>query len=85
VSKKAGRSSVRIAIGVFSEFLREAAVLIAVFAPLDRVLQNKPLTVQYAVTTIGVVGVVLAIGTIRWAVPVSMTSRRVCRIASPRW
>lgn len=40
-------SKASIITGLLSEFLREAAVLIAVFAPLDHFLENKPLTFPF--------------------------------------
>ncbi|OFW21997.1 MAG: hypothetical protein A3H97_02715 [Acidobacteria bacterium RIFCSPLOWO2_02_FULL_65_29] len=55
-------SGASIVAGIGSEFLREAAVLIAVFAPLDRILENGPLTPRFVLGTIGAVAVLLAGG-----------------------
>jgi len=55
-------SSARIVAGLFGEFLREAAVLIAVFAPLDKVLQNLPLTARFMGVTLVIVAVLFGIG-----------------------
>ncbi len=44
------------------EFFREAAVLTAVFIPLDRVLLGEPLTLGWWITIIGLSGGSLAVG-----------------------
>ena len=55
-------SRASIITGFLGEFLREAAVLIAVFAPLDHFLENKPLTFPFVLITMGIVAVVLVLG-----------------------
>lgn len=52
--RKSTRAEVIVLIG---ESLREVAVLVAVFTPLDLFAQGRPLTTRFLVTTI--VGVVL--------------------------
>jgi hypothetical protein len=47
---------------MFSEFFREAAVLTAVFIPLDRLLMDEPLTIGLWITIIGISGGSLALG-----------------------
>ena len=49
---------------LLGEFLREVAVLVAVFAPLDVVLQGRSLTGGFFAAIIGFVVVPLAIGII---------------------
>ena len=44
------------------EFFREAAVLTAVFIPLDRVMISEPLTVGWAVAILLISGGSLALG-----------------------
>lgn len=44
------------------EFCREAAVLTAVFIPLDLVLIDRPLTLGWIVAILGISGGLLAIG-----------------------
>ena len=40
---------------MFGEFLREAAVLVAVFAPLDFILRERSLTTVYFLNTFAIV------------------------------
>ena len=47
---------------MFGEFCREAAVLTAVFIPLDLVLIDRPLTLGWIVAILGMAGGLLAIG-----------------------
>lgn len=47
---------------MFGEFFREAAVLTAVFIPLDRVLMSEPLTVGLWTAILGISGGSLAVG-----------------------
>jgi hypothetical protein len=47
---------------MLGEFFREAAVLVAVFAPLDLVLRDRDLTTLYWLKTIAVVGACLLLG-----------------------
>ena len=48
---------------MISEYLREAAVLVAVFIPLDRVLsQGKSFTYQWFWITVGVSAILLIAG-----------------------
>jgi hypothetical protein len=47
---------------MLGEFFREAAVLTAVFIPLDRLLMDEPLTIGLWITILGISGVSLAIG-----------------------
>jgi hypothetical protein len=47
---------------MFGEFLREAAVLTAVFIPLDRALIGETLTLGWIVAILGVSGTLLALG-----------------------
>ena len=54
---RATRGLVAVLVG---ESLREVAVLIAVFVPLDLFVQSKPLTVRFLLTTI--VGVMILFG-----------------------
>ena len=51
-------SNAMVVARLVGEFLREAAVLVAVFVPLDWVLQRKPLTLA------GVVAILLGVGTL---------------------
>lgn len=44
------------------EFLREAAVLTAVFIPLDRVMSGEALTLGWAAAILGIVGGLLGVG-----------------------
>lgn len=47
---------------MFGEFFREAAVLTAVFIPLDRVILGEPLTVWLWLAIIAISGGSLAVG-----------------------
>jgi hypothetical protein len=47
---------------MLGEFVREAAVLIAVLAPLDMSLQRIPFTPLNIVATLGAVGFLLTLG-----------------------
>jgi hypothetical protein len=49
-------------IEMLGEFFREAAVLTAVFIPLDRALLGEPLTIWAVITIIGISGGSLALG-----------------------
>jgi hypothetical protein len=49
---------------MIGEFLREAAVLTVVFIPLDRMAADRPLTVGWVLTILGVSGSLLAGGII---------------------
>lgn len=55
-----GRSA--IVQRLLGEFLREVAVLVVVFAPLESLLQGRPLTLGFLAVIIGLVVVPLAIG-----------------------
>lgn len=44
------------------ESLREIAVLVAVFAPLDTLIQGRSLTVRFAIVTIAIVVVAFSVG-----------------------
>ena len=46
----------------FGEFFREMAVLIAVFAPLDRIVQGNPLTTWFVLATMSAVAGLLGVG-----------------------
>lgn len=59
---ESARSISNIIVCVASDFVREAAVLIAVFAPLDHFLENKPLTIPFVLITMGTVAVCLMLG-----------------------
>jgi hypothetical protein len=52
----------RTAGEMIGEFLREAAVLVAVFLPLDRMLTNSPLTLGWYVAILGLSGSLLGVG-----------------------
>lgn len=62
VSTDHARSTLRIVLKLLGEFLREMAVLIAVFAPLDKVLEEKPLTMRFMLTIIVIVTIALGVG-----------------------
>jgi hypothetical protein len=47
---------------MMGEFCREVAVLVAVFAPLDFVLRERPLTTVYFLVTVMVVAAFLYAG-----------------------
>ena len=47
---------------MLGEFLREAAVLTAVFMPLDRVLMDERLTLGWGVAILSLTGVLLGLG-----------------------
>ena len=47
---------------MLSEFFREAAVLTAVFIPLDRLMMDEPLTIGLWVAILGISGGSLALG-----------------------
>ena len=47
---------------MFGEFFREAAVLTAVFIPLDRAILGEPLTLGWWITIIGLSGGSLSAG-----------------------
>ena len=49
-------------VRMVGEFFREAAVLVAVFAPLDFVLRERPLTTVYFLNTVGIVLFCLGLG-----------------------
>jgi hypothetical protein len=42
--------------------LREAALLVGVFAPFDRILQNQPLTPHFVGATVALVITLLGVG-----------------------
>ena len=58
------RSTAAITARLVGEFLRDAAVLVAVFAPLEWVAQNRPLTPRFSAVTIAIVvaGFVVGVG-----------------------
>jgi hypothetical protein len=56
------RSTIELVAVLIGECLREVAVLIAVFVPLDVYVQGRTLTVRTALVTIGFVGLFLAVG-----------------------
>ena len=56
------RSTRSVVAKLLGEFLREMAVLIIVFAPLDVVVQAKPLTGRFVLATIAIVTVLLGAG-----------------------
>ena len=56
------QSAASIVARLVGDALREAAVLVAVFAPLDVVVQRKTLTLRFAVVTIAVVFVGFLLG-----------------------
>ncbi len=47
---------------MLGEFLREAAVLIIVFSPLDRIVRNQPLTLTYVNVIVALSGALLGLG-----------------------
>jgi hypothetical protein len=47
---------------MFGEFLREAAVRVAVFSPLDLVLSERPLTPFFVASTLGLVALLPGVG-----------------------
>ena len=47
---------------MFGEFLREAAVLVAVFIPLDVVMTTKSLTFAHLLSTLALSGTLLVVG-----------------------
>jgi len=47
---------------MLGECLREAAVLIGVFIPLDRLILGEPLTLWWGIVILGLVGSLLGIG-----------------------
>ena len=49
-------------VRMVGEFFREAAVLVAVFAPLDFVLRERLLTTVYFLNTVGIVLFCLGLG-----------------------
>jgi hypothetical protein len=53
------RSTVRLVAALIGESLREMAVLVIVFAPLDLVVQSKSLTLRYVLGTMAVFAVLL--------------------------
>lgn len=58
----AHRSTVKLVAALVGESLREMAVLIVVFAPLDFLVQGKPLTHQYAAAILGVFAILFVLG-----------------------
>ena len=56
------RSGVDVVATWLGESLREMAVLIAVFAPLDVLVQGNPLTLRASAVTIGMVVLLFASG-----------------------
>jgi hypothetical protein len=62
VSDNPRRSTVDAFAGFLGEFLREMAVLIAVFAPLDAFTRTTGLTVRLVVTTIAIVAAFFVLG-----------------------
>jgi hypothetical protein len=58
------RSVVRVVGTWLGESLREMAVLIAVFAPLDVLVQGNPLTLRATAVTIGAVVLLFALGVV---------------------
>jgi hypothetical protein len=56
------RSTVRLAAALIGESLREMAVLVIVFAPLDLVVQSKSLTLRYVLGTMAVFAVLFVTG-----------------------
>jgi hypothetical protein len=61
---EARRSTVRLVAALVGESLREMAVLVGVFAPLDALVQGKPLTLRYALVTIGIFAVLFVTGVV---------------------
>ena len=47
---------------MLGEFVREAAVLVAVFAPLDMAIQKTPFTVLSVIAILASVGFLLVLG-----------------------
>ncbi len=47
---------------MLGEFVREAAVLVAVFAPLDMAIQKTPFTVLSVIASLASVGFLLVLG-----------------------
>ncbi len=47
---------------MLGEFLREAAVLVAVFAPVDMAIQNPPFTLLNVIAIVASVGFLLVLG-----------------------
>lgn len=62
VDRRGRRSRSDVIAELFAEFLREAAVLVGVFAPLDAVIQRRPLTALNIWTTVVLVGALLGLG-----------------------
>jgi|RhiMetdeSRZDD1v2_1073273.scaffolds.fasta_scaffold695676_3 hypothetical protein len=56
------RSTVRLVAALIGESLREMAVLVIVFAPLDLVVQSKSLTLRYVLGTMAVFAVLFVTG-----------------------
>lgn len=61
---KPQRSTVRQIAVLVGESLREMAVLVIVFAPLDRLVQNEALTLRYWSATIAISAVLFVFGLI---------------------
>ena len=55
-------SSWRTTARLIGEFMREAAVLVAVFVPLDWTVENRPLTTSLVVAIIVVVAGLMSVG-----------------------
>jgi hypothetical protein len=58
----ASQSSLGAVMVLIGESLREVAVLIAVFVPLDFILQQRPLTTTFIIVMIGGVLPLFAVG-----------------------
>ena len=56
------RETLKLVAVLVGESLREAAVLVAVLAPLDLFVQGRPLTARFLVTTIVTVAIAFALG-----------------------
>lgn len=62
MSDEGRRQIITIVAGLVGEFIREMAVLIAVFAPLDAFTRAAALTVWMVFATIATVTALLAVG-----------------------
>jgi hypothetical protein len=56
------RSAVRLVAALVGESLREMAVLVGVFAPLDFFVQGRALTLRFAFATMTLVAVLFVLG-----------------------
>ena len=62
LSTESTRTTFSIVATLLGEFFREMAVLIIVFAPLDWIVQGKPLTGRFVLAIIALVTVLLGLG-----------------------